>query len=386
MGLFETIFKKTNPNINTNAYFKMLSGYTPVFTTYEGGVYEMELIRAVIHSFATACSKLKPEIKGTAYKNLENILQFKPNPFMDTSKFIYRIATILSINNNAFIVPIEDEHGLISGYYPILPQNCEVLEVGSIPYLRYTFANGQRVAIEFDRVGMLNQFQFRDDLFGEDNSVLKPTMQLIHTQNQGIINGVKNSATIRFIAKIAQMIKPEDIKKERERFTEENLSADNQSGMIMYDQKFSDVHQVESKPFIVNPVQMKQIKDNVFDYFGTNENIVQNKYSEDEWNAYYEGKLEPFAIQLSLVMSNMTFSQRELSFGNSITFTSNRLQYASNKTKLNISTQLFDRGLINRNGVMDIWNMSHVEDGDKYYIRKEYTEVNKLDKEGEIVG
>ena len=126
---------------------------------------------------------------------------------------------------------------------------------------------------------------------------------------------------------------------------------------------------------------MAQINENVFNYFGTNAKIIQNSYTEDEWNAYYEGKIEPFAIQLSLVMSNMTYTQRELSFGNAITFTANRLQYASNNTKLNISTQLFDRGLLNRNGVMDIWNMSHVEGGDKYYIRKEYAEVSELGKE-----
>ena len=127
---------------------------------------------------------------------------------------------------------------------------------------------------------------------------------------------------------------------------------------------------------------MAQINENVFNYFGTNAAILQNKYTEDDWNAYYEGKIEPFAIQLSLVMSNMTYTARELSFGNAITFTANRLQYASNQTKLNISTQLFDRGLLNRNGVMDIWNMAHVEDGDKYYIRKEYCEVSQLNAAG----
>ena len=247
--------------------------------------------------------------------------------------------------------------------------------------MRYTFSNGQRAAIEFDRVGILTQFQYSDDFFGEDNRALRPTMQLIHANNQGIINGVKNSASIRFLARIANMLSPEDIKKERERFTEDNLSADNQSGMIIYDQKFADVKQVDSKPFTVNAVQMGQINENVFNYFGTSAGIIQNKYTEDEWNAYYEGKIEPFALQLSLVMSNMTFTPREIAHGNAIVFTANRLQYASNQTKLNISTQLFDRGLLNRNGVMDIWNMAHVEGGEKYYIRKEYTEISQLGKE-----
>ncbi len=381
MGVFETIFKKPKNNLVPDGYFKMLSGYTPVFTNAPESVYEMELTRAAIHSFATFCSKLKPEVSGSAGKRFERMLQFKPNPFMDTTKFIYRIATILSVNNTAFIVPIEDEFGGIVGFYPLLPQNCEVLDVGGVPYLRYTFSNGQRAAIEYDRVGVLTQFQYNDDFFGETNAALRPTMQLIHTQNQGIINGVKNSASIRFLAKIANMLAPEDITKERERFTEDNLSADNQSGMIIYDSKFSELKQVDSKPFTVNALQMQQINENVFNYFGTSAEILQNKYNEDQWNAYYEGKVEPFALQLSLVMSNMAFSMREIACGNAITFTANRLQYASNQTKLNISTQLFDRGLLNRNGVMDIWNMAHVEGGEKYYIRKEYTEVDQLGRE-----
>lgn len=381
MGLFEAIFKKPKDIAIAN-YFKTLSAYTPVFTTYDGGVYEMELTRAAIHNFATACSKLKPEITGKAYKNLERVLQFKPNPFMDTSKFLYRAATILSVNNNAFIVPIEDDFGCIVGYYPLLPQNCEVLDVGGEAYLRYTFANGQRASLELGKVGILTQFQYKDDFFGEDNKALFPTMQLLHTQNQGIINGVKNSANIRFLAKISNMLRPEDITKERNRFTDDNLSAENKSGMIIYDNKFEELKQVDSKPFVANPLQMQQINENVFNYFGTNAAILQNKYNEDEWNAYYEGKIEPFAIQLSLVMSTMTFTQRELAFDNQIVFTANRLQYASNSTKLSVSTQLFDRGLLNRNGVMDIWNMSHVDGGEKYYIRKEYAEINNLDKGG----
>jgi hypothetical protein len=361
----------------------MLNGYSPVFTSAPGSIYEMELTRAAIHAFASFCSKLKPEISGSALKNLEKTLQFRPNPYMDTSKFLYRIATILSVNNTAFIVPIEDIGGGITGYYPILPQNCEVLDVRGTPYLRYTFSNGQRAAIEFERVGILTQFQYNDDFFGENNAALKPTMQLISTHNQGIINGVKNSASIRFIAKIANMLKAEDIDAERKRFTAENLGADNQSGVIMFDNKYSDVKQVESKPVIVNAAQMAQINENVFNYFGTNAHILQNKYDEEQWNAYYEGKIETFALQLSLVMSNMTFSPREIAHGNAIYFTANRLQYASNQTKLHISTQLFDRGLISRNTVMDIWNMAHVEDGDKFYIRREYVEIDKLEDEGE---
>lgn len=386
MGLFEKIFKK--PSLKQiQGYFKMLNGYTPIFTTYDGGVYEMELTRAAIHAIATQCSKLKPEIKGNAYKELHKRLQFKPNSFMDTSKFLYRLATILHVQNTAFIVPIMDETGeYITGYYPILPSMCEVVEYNGEPWLRYTFSTGKKAAIEFNRVGIMTMFQYKNDFFGENNSALYPTMQLIHTQNQGIIEGVKNSANIRFMARLANIFKDETIRKERKRFTEENLSTDNNSGVLMFDNKYADVKQIISRPFIVDSAQMELIKNNVFNYFGVNEKILQNNFNEDEWNAFYEGKIEPFAIQLSLVMSNMTFTEREIAFGNQIIFSANRLQYASNKSKLDIVVQLFDRGILTRNEGREIFNMAPIENGDKYYIRKEYAEVNHLAEVQGITG
>jgi len=378
LGLFEKLFPKPAKE-QVDGYFKTLSAYTPVFRSYSGGIYEMELTRAAIHSFASQCAKLKPEITGSAYRNLEKTLQFKPNPFMDTYKFIYRLATILSVDTTAFIVPLYGrDYRTIVGYYPLLPQRAEIVDVAGEPWLRYTFGNGQKAAIEFSRVGIMTMYQYKDDFFGGGNKALEPTMELLDMQKQGIEEGIKQSAMLRFMAKVGQSLRPEDIKKERDRFSKDNLSSDNTSGVLMFDAKYSEVKQIESKPFVVDADQMKVIQNNVFNYFGTNESILQNAWTEDGWNAFYEGKIEPFAIQLSLVLSNMTFTPKELAFGNQILFTANRLQYASNQTKLEVSSQMFDRGILTTNQVMDIWNLPHVEDGDKRFIRKEYAEVSEL--------
>lgn len=384
MGLLEKIFPKQQTKEKVDGYFKTLNAYTPAFSTYSGSLYEMELTRAAIHSFATQCGKLKPEIQGSAYKNLEKILQFKPNPYMDTYKFIYRLATILSVDTTAFIIPLyAEDYQSIVGFYPLLPQNTEIVQVAGEPWLRYTFRNGQKAAIELSRVGILTNYQYEDDFFGSGNKALMPTMKLLDIQKQGIEEGIKQSAMLRFMAKVGQTLRPEDIVKERNRFAADNLSSENTSGVMMFDAKYSEVKQIESKPFIVDAEQMKIIQTNVYNYFGTSEAIIQNKWSEDEWNAFYEGKIEPFAIQLSLVISNMSFTQKELAHGNQILFTANRMQYASNNTKLQVSTQLFDRGILTTNQVMDIWNMPHVENGDERFIRREYIEVSKLDDGGE---
>lgn len=363
-------------------YFQMINGYTPTFTSFEGSIYEMELTRAAIHSFATHVSKLKPEIKGSGNEVLERKLQFKPNNLMDTKKYLYRLATVYSVDNTAFIAPLEDKYGEVAGFYPLLTEKCRIIDYEGKKYIRYDFGYGKHGVCELERMGILTQFQYKNELFGETNACLRPTLDLISTQNQGIIEGVKASASLRFMAKLAQALKQKDIEEERKSFRENNLSAQNNGGVLLFDQKYEEVKQIDSKPFVVNPLQMNQIKENVFNYFGTNEAILQNKFKSDEWSAYYEGKIEPFAIEMSLVHTNMTFTEREIAFGNQIMFTANRLQYMSNQEKLNTVTQLFDRGFLSHNQGLEIFNMSPVEGGDKRYIRKEYALTNNYNEGG----
>ena len=130
------------------------------YRAYNGGVYEMDLTRTAVNSFATHCSKLKPEIEGSALKSLEKTLQHKPNYFMDTTKFIKRLATYVAVEHTAFIIPIEDEYGRLCGWYPLRAQRCEVVEAAGQVYLRYLFANGEHGAIEFERVGIMTDFEY----------------------------------------------------------------------------------------------------------------------------------------------------------------------------------------------------------------------------------
>ncbi len=374
MGIldFRTLRKKEKMEKGIEEYFRMMNAYIPRFTSFEGGLYEMELTRAAVHSFATHVSKLKPETRGANNGKLERTLQYRPNALMDTKKYLYRIATVYMVDNTAFIAPLYDYAGRVVGYYPLASNKCRIVNYDGQMYLQYSWGDGRRSAIELEKAGILTQMQYMDELFGTSNACLNPTLNLMSTQNQGIIEGVKNSASLRFLAKLAQTLKPEHMRSERERFREENLGAENNNGVLLFDQKYEEIKQIQSTPYSVPEAQAKMIRDNVYDYFGTNEKILRNEYSSNEWNAYYEGKIEPFAIELSLVHTNMTFSDHEVAFGNEIIFTANRLQYLTNAEKLNTVTQLFDRGFLTHNQGLEIFNMSPIEGGDKHYIRKEY--------------
>ena len=380
MGLLEKLFKPKNESL-IRGYFRMLNGYNPSFHSYSGSIYEMEITRAAIHALANHTSKLKPEMVGSAYKVLGKVIQSKMNPWQDTTKFLYHARTIYEVDNFAFIVPVLDDFGdSIQGYATIRPSRSELVETknGDL-WLKYHFTNGQTAVIEWERVGVVSKFLLDNQIFGETNSPISNTLSLIDTQNQGIVEGIKQSATIRFMAKLASMYKPEDIELERKRFTRENLSSDNNSGVMMFDNKYADVQQINSKPFVVDAQQMAIINTNIYNYFGVNEDILQNKNDEKGWQSFYEGAIEPFAIQLSLVMTNMTFSDRQIAQGNGIMFSSNRMQYADNRTKLQVVSNLFDRGFMTHNEGREVFNMPKIEGGDKLYIRGEY--VLKSDKE-----
>ena len=390
MGLFD-IFLKNRPKKAENekqSTFRMLNGYTPKFTTWGGEIYESELIRSAINARATHISKLRVDLQGSARPALQSKLLKAPNQFQTWSQFLYRVSTILDIHNTAFIVPVYDQYGEPSGIFCPLPNKTEIVQYGTKPYLVYTFGWGERAAIELEYCGILTKFQYKSDFFGENNHSLFPTMDLIHIQNQGIEEGVKSAATYRFWAQVNNFSKADDLAKERQRFSEENFSKDAQGGgLLLFPNTYQNINQVKSDPFVVQADEMKLIKDNVYQYFMVNEDILTNKAFGDAWSAFYEGAIEPFSIQFSEVLTKMLFTLREQSNGNRLMLTANRLQYMSNKDKLDVSSQLLDRGIISINDAREIWNMPPVDGGDVRIIRGEYWNADeKVSEEGNLDG
>lgn len=391
MGLFDFLFGNRKPE-PTGAYqgtFRMLNGYTPRFTSWSGGLYESELIRSAINANATHVSKLKVEIIGAAKPSLKVKLQHAPNTFQTWSQFMRRLSTILDIHNTAFITPLLDEYGQVSGIYAPLPYSVEIVQYGGKPYIRYEFSNGEHAAMELENCGIMVQHQYRNDLLGESNHALFPTMELINIQNQGIEEGVKSAATYRFWGRLNNFTKIQDLAKERKRFTEQNFSKNSEAGgILLFPNTYDDIHQVDVKPWVVDSNQMKIIKENVFEYFGVNEDILMNKAIGDAWAAYYEGKIEPFAIQFSEVLTKMLYTFREQSQGNKVMATANRIQYMSNADKMSVTQGFADRGMATIDELREIWNLPPLPEGmgEAIPIRGEYYDLRNGERIQSMTG
>ena len=376
MGLFEKIFKPRQVEAAREArdYFRTLTAYTPHFTTWNGSLYESDLVRAAIDARARHISKLKVEILGSAKPALQTKLRLRPNPWQTWSQFLYRCSTILDVENTLIIVPVYDTYMDTVGVCPILPRKCEIVEFKGEPWLRYEFINGKTAAEKFSNCAVLTKFQFRSDFFGSTNHALEPTMELIHIQNQGIEEAVKNGATFRFMARVTNFSLPEDLANERKRFNENNLRAEEDGGILLFPNTYNDIRQIDSKPYTVSEAENENIRTSVYNYFAVNEEILQSKAYGDSWAAFYESVIEQFAIQFSEAMTDAIFTNTERAHGAMIMATSNRLQYMSTQEKLNVSSQMADRGIMNRDEIREIWNLPPLPDGQgqAYTIRGEY--------------
>ena len=373
MGLFDKIFKRPAPQGQPQGFFKTLTAYTPVFTTWGGQIYESELVRAAINARATHISKLKVQVQGSAKPKLQTKLRTGPNEWQTWGQFLYRLSTILDVNNTAFIVPVMDDYLEVSGIFPVLPTQCQIMQYNGEPWLRYQFQAGQFASIEMRYCGIMTKFQYEDDFFGSDNAALRPTMELITIQNQGIGEAVKSAATFRFLARLTNFSKPEDLAKERQRFTKENLQAGD-GGVLLFPNTYSDIQQIKSSPFVVDAEQMKLIQTNVYNYFGVNEDVLQNKAFGDAWAAFYEGAVEQFSIQFSDVATKMLFTERERASGSLLMATANRLQYMSNADKISYAKEMGDRGFIMIDEVREVFNLPPLpnDQGKRLPIRGEY--------------
>ena len=385
MGLIDRIFGRAPKSAPQESVFQTLTAYSPAFTSWGGQIYENEMVVAAVDARARHVAKLQYHMEGTARQKLWTATKTAPNPWYTWSQFLERCSNIYDVQNNLFIVPILDEMGEVAGYFPALPSACEVVDRGGEPYLKYTFIGGQKRSVQLRRCAVVTKHQLKDDFFGEKNTALTGTMELVNIVNQGIAEGAKNAATYRFMAQLNSKAFDEDVRKERERFDRSNFQTGTGGGLLLFGNQYTNVKELSQRQFTVDPQQMALIKANVYDYFGVSEKIIRNEATGDELDAFFNGSIEPFAIKLSDALTKMVFSERERNGGNRILFTANRLQYMSVGAKISMAQQLGDRGVLTIDEIRELFNYAPLPDGKGQYtpIRGEYKDVQGTDADEE---
>ena len=373
-NLFSMFFgKKKEQTQITETQLQMLNSYNPVFTTINGNTYDSKVARQCIDRIATHCAKLIPKhikesIANPIKGDINFLLQNEPNPIMTKFDFLYKTISMLYTDSNAFIYIAKDGQGMITGFYPVLALNYDLLQdiTGTI-YLQFQFINGQTYTIPYLELIHLRLFYNKHDIFGTGNQVLKTDIETAHTASEGIKNAIKTSNNLKGILKYSNsMLKEKDIKASKDAFVRDFLNMENESGIAAVDGK-AEFQEINLKPIALDKDQLEQVNYNIFDYFGISEKIVKNNYNYEEWNAFFEGVIEPRAIQMSDAFTNKIFSRQARKEGHKIIFTTNRLQYASLPQKVELLKVASERGMITVDEGREILDFAPIggEEGNK---------------------
>ena len=375
-SLFNFIFGKKADKQNqsmTQTQFQLLSGWNTQFSTLPEGTYNSKVARQAIDRIATHCAKLVPKhIQGNITNNIKGDINFllsnQPNPIMNTFDFIYRIISLLYTDCNAFIYIAKDKTGFITGFYPVLATTYELLQGtdGTI-YFQFDFVNGQTYTIPYLELIHLRLFYNRNDLFGMSNRVLQTDLNTADTVSQGIDKAIKTTSNLKGILQYENsMLKNKDLVKTKDEFVKDFLNMDNEGGIAALDAK-AKFQEVNLKPITLDNEQLKQVNYNIFDYFGVSEKIINNSFTEEEWNAFYEGVIEARAIQMSYAFTNKIFKKQSIKDGHKIVFTTNRLQYASLTSKTNLLKIILPYGVLTKDTTLELLDMPPIggEEGTK---------------------
>lgn len=384
IDFFKNLFKQKQTQLT---YLKVLGDYGFSDLSQWGKIpYLNDVVRAAVDTIARNAAKLNPKHvrvseEGIVWlrSNLERVLALEPNQYMSAYDFYYKMITMRELDNNAFALIVWDREENVEQLLPIPYERATVVQdlKGGI-YLQVWLSNGTMYTFPYREVIHLRKFYYKDYFLGESNKAIENGLNILTTVEQGIAEAVKTSVYLRGILKYQGILKDEDVKRSRDRFIAEYLDIQKSGGVAALDSK-AEYIPIESKPQLVDANQLKILKDKIYHYFGVNDAIVTGNFNEDQWTAFYESVLEPIAIQMSLEFTRKIFSAKEIGHGNRIIFESNRLQYASVRTKTTLISQMMQLGILTINEAREILNLAPVPDGDKRLISLNYVSADKQD-------
>lgn len=350
-----------------------------------GTLQDSDIVGAIADAIAKNVAKLKPQVirydeKGMVIKNdsLSRLLSLRPCPEMSTYDFLYRIASDLVYKSNSFsVIFYNEDFTRIKSIQPVQTKDFRIFvdEDNNILF---------RFRWEFDRkyytvpyqmvIHIKARYNKKRFLGTPPDEQLKSPLELIETSGEMIKNLVRNSGTLGGYLKYNNFADDEELKTKAKEFMDAYMNAENAGGIAALDNTYEFKELKQSTPSFPT-AQIGFLRDNVYRYYGVNDKILTSTFNESEWNAFYENVIEPIAIQLSLECMFKLLSEREISFGNKIIFTANRLQYATLQTRATIGGEMYDRGAITINEYRELLYYEPIEDGDVRMVSLNYVKA-----------
>jgi len=331
---FDKLFRRPPKNRKPAPTF---NGYMPIYSQYGTNIYASDVVQQALKCIVDELKKLNPthvRYNGTdpvpVRDSIQTVLD-NPNELMTTSEFIEKVAWLLLLNYNAFIIPtyytwIDDKTGQetrrYESLYPIKPSQVDFIEdaFGRL-FVTFWFWNGTKTTIPYDDVihikynFSVNQYMGGNELGQPDHRALLETLNLNNDLLKGVAKAMNASYAVNGVVKYNTYLDEGKTEAALKEF--EQKLRNNESGILPIDLK-AEYTPFEHKSALVDEATLKFIDEKILRNWGVPLAILRGDYSKETYEAFYQKTLEPLILSISQAFTKKMFTKREIAFGNKV--------------------------------------------------------------------
>lgn len=369
-----------------NTYY----GYATKSAPFSGEIYDHETIRAIIDCIATHVAKAQAlhiitdkdgrikEIKRNS--PFAKLLNQQPNPLMTGFDFKYKLISQLETRTTAAAY-IKWNGKIAEMIIPLDYSSFELCGINGGGYaIKFNDWQGVQQILNIEDVIFLRKFYNARDASGDGNNPIYNTLDMIKSSDSGFMEAMEVSNKVRGLYRQKKaMLDPKDVIEKQDEFAQRFKEAAKSGGIVGVD-SLEDYIPLNVSTYTANATQMKTVRENLYSYWRTPENIVKSDYTEQQGMAWYESVIEPHWLRMSEAFTNVCFTQKEKDFGNKIVFTGGVLMGTSYQTRINIITNTKETGLLTINEQRELLGYSPVEGGDQRLVSLNYINSEKQEE------
>lgn len=397
MRWFDKLFRR---GPKSPKYAPTLNGFWPVYTQFGTNIYASDVVQQALKCIVDEVKKLNPThvryinsdptpVKGSIQDVLSN-----PNQLMTTSEFLEKIAWLLLMNYNAFVIPTYytwvdnktgEERRRYESLYPINPSQVDFIEDASGRlFVKFYFWNGYTTTVPYDDVihikynYSINEYMGGNELGQPDHKPLLGTLELNDQLLKGIAKAMKASYAVNGIVKYNTML--DDGKTEAALQELESKLANNESGFLPLDIK-ADFTPLEHKSQLVDEATLKFIDEKILRNWGVPLAILTGDYTKEQYEAFYQKSLEPLITAFTQAFTKKMLTSRERAFGNKIEFYTKDLIFMSITQKIEMINLLSPTGSLFENEKRTILGLMPLPELEgKRYMSLNWIDANNADQ------
>lgn len=352
-----------------------LGQYKSIFTVFGDDIYKSDIVRSCIRPLADFSSKAEAKCSDA---RLERMLNNRPNIYMNGKDFLYKIRTRLELLNTAFIYLERDDRARVIGLYPVPYSYFEAVEYQNGLFIRFYFtgSGAKTLTLPWEDLAVVRKDYNKFDFCGDDNTAIIKTLELLNTTNEGLANSIRATANLRGILKSTKaMLAPDQVKAQKDAFVNDYLNLNNKGGIASLDstQEFTPINM---NPLTATYEQTKELRENIYRYFGVNDDFVMGNMKTEQLENFYRLRIEPFLVALSRELTSKIYAGKSAAYNNSIIYQADQFAFVTLDKKI----QLFSTVVLYGGMTIDEWrslfNLGHIEGGDKPVRRLDADTIN----------